>query len=613
MGHRHWISMGAIAAMTLTFQGQQEPSTGFKLQTGTRLVVVDVTTQDSQGHPVHSLKASDFELEENKKPEAIKNFEEHSAAATNGVKPQAVPAMPPGSFTNYTPVASDSPLNVILLDTLNTPMTDQNYVRKQLQQYVKHANPNMRVAIFGLATHLVLLQGFTSDPAILKDAAEHRLIPQGSILLNDPNGTNTNQSMDSARMNASAASASALSAMQQFESEEASYQTQVRIRYTLDAFNQMARYLASFPGRKNLIWFSGSFPIAIFGDPTTTNPFAAQADFSTELRETTSLLDKARIAVYPVDAGGLQVAPTFDAQSSGRSYAANPRKAATDISRFTSDNENAHLTMDEIAEDTGGHAFYNTNNLAEAVSKAVNTGASYYTLSYAPSDSAQDGSFRNIHVALRGEAAARGYKLTYRRGYFSDNPATRQSISSVFSLPSPIAAGTAHYGDLVMEHGAPAPTEILFKASVQPASATNEDTVAENNVLNPASPAKGPFRRYQVLCTALGKDFDLSQEADGSRRGSIEFVTYVYDSGGKLVNIAGQTFQLNLTADNYTQLMKTGVSAMLQVSTPAKGESFFRIAVHDIHSGRFGVIEVPVSIVEHLSPVVATAAPSGKN
>ena len=55
--------------------------------------------------------------------------------------------------------------------------------------------------------------------------------------------------------------------MQQFAAEQNSIRTDVRIRLTLAALQQLADYLAAFPGRKNVAWFSGAFPVAIFPDP----------------------------------------------------------------------------------------------------------------------------------------------------------------------------------------------------------------------------------------------------------------------------------------------------------------------------------------------------------
>ncbi len=86
-----------------------------------------------------------------------------------------------------------------------------------------------------------------------------------------------------------------------------SFQPQLRARYTLDAHNLLARDLSNLPGRKNLIWFSGSFPISILPDPSLKDPFAVMASSEDEFKETVDLLVLSQVAVYPIDARGLMV------------------------------------------------------------------------------------------------------------------------------------------------------------------------------------------------------------------------------------------------------------------------------------------------------------------
>ncbi len=607
-------------------QTESVPSSGITLTTGTQLVVVDVTVEDRAGHPIHDLKRSDFQVLENKKPEAIKSFDEHTAADLAHSKTPPPPAfkLPPGTFTNYTPVPPDSTLNVLLLDALNTPMQDQAYVRDQLQQFVKHATPGTRIAIFGLKTRLVLLQGFTSDPETLKAAVEHRLIPRASVLLDDPTGANTDPVSVADTLSTAGASASAIAAVRQFESQNASFQTQLRTQYTLDAFNALAHYLSGFPGRKNLIWFSGSFPLTIFADPTLGDPFAVQANASEELRQTTNLLDRARVAVYPIDARGLQTLPMFDASRSGEEYVRNPGRLGEDIGAFNATNAQEHFTMQQIAEDTGGHAFYNTNGLAEAVASSIQAGSNFYTLTYSPSNREPKGEYRNIRVELQSAAAARGLKLSYRHGYYAANPKTRRvsssAAASAAATPSTAAAPNAPappgtppaapvteslaYVHRAMQRGAPEPSEILFKVRVLPDSPSTEDKVAEDNQPNPDANVRGPFRRYDVSLGALASGLTLPLSTDGRRHGGIQFLAYVYDADGKLLNIAAHTVTLNLEPATYAALMKSGLQFNMQVSVPARGESFLRIGVLDTTSGHIGVFELPTTMVSRLPPVV---------
>jgi VWFA-related protein len=202
-------------------------------------------------------------------------------------------------------------------------MADQSYLRSELQQYVKTAKPGTRIAILGLSRRLFLRQGSSSDSQILKDVVEHKLTPRASSLLDDAVGSGTTPDAPSdlaasamAGMDGGGSAGIVVSSMQQFEAEQKAFQTQLRIQYTLDAFNVLEHYLSAFSGRKNLIWFSGSFPINILPAPGLNNPFAVMEDNDPQFRETTSLLSRAQVAVYPVNARALRADPTFSAAAS---------------------------------------------------------------------------------------------------------------------------------------------------------------------------------------------------------------------------------------------------------------------------------------------------------
>lgn len=466
------------------------------LHAGTQLVIVDVVVQDHNGYAIHGLTRDSFVLTEQKKPQTIRDFEEHSAATAQKPGPPLRP-LPPGVFTDYTPVAPDSTLNILLIDTLNTPMKDQVFVRQQLLDYIKHEKPGTRIAIFGLTTRLFMLQGFTSDPAVLQAAVQHKLIERGSFLLDDPVGagggpesmSDTMQDSGSAIGN-SAAFAQALANVQQFEAEQQSTQTQMRTQYTLDAFNALAHYLSNFPGRKNLIWFSGSFPLSIEPDPTLNDPFSIVADSNEEFRETTNLLARSQIAVYPVDARGLMTEPMFDASNSGSSYARNPSAFARDHMKFSQSQAQEHMTMNELASDTGGQAFYNTNGLSAAVSKALDAGSNYYTLTYTPTDHNWNGAYRNIHVQLTGSLAAQGYRLAYRHGYYADDPTHPPKHGELPTRPAPSATELADhaseaYSRAAISHGAPAPgdTSSRYEPFRSPARTRTRSQPAINRIL----------------------------------------------------------------------------------------------------------------------------------
>ena len=157
---------------------------------------------------------------------------------------------------------------MLVLDSLNTPLDDQNNVRLQMLNYLKKPHPGRRTAIFALGTQLRLLQGFTDDPALLlaalnnqKDGAGVQVSP---LLQSTIETAATRDTVAGLRQHAPDAAAN----MQQYAAEERSTRDSVRIKRTLEAFQELAQYLGGLPGRKNVAWFSAAFPVLL--EPSLT-------------------------------------------------------------------------------------------------------------------------------------------------------------------------------------------------------------------------------------------------------------------------------------------------------------------------------------------------------
>jgi len=558
----------------------------------TQLVQVDVVVQDSAGRPVHGLTQADFQIAEDKKQQGIKNFEEHISVDPMHAKIAPAVKLGPGMFTDYTPVPQNAPLTVILLDRLNTPMVAQTYVLQQLREFLKKVDPNSRVAIFGLTSRLIMLQGFTDDPRVLLYALDHNGRQQASVLLNDPGVQNLSDALTGE------AGAPDDPELRQFEADNASFQTQLQVGYTLTAFDQLAAYLSGFPGRKNVLWLSGSFPINIDPDTSVQYSMQTEADFGDKFKKTVNLLARARIAVYPVDAIGLDIAN--HSMDASQSFSRAPTIAQIADTKGSLATNQGHNTMDQLASQTGGKAFYNQNDLVGAFTQSIQSGSDYYTLTYSPSNHDPRGGFRSIHVQLLGDANSRSLKLAYRRGYYLDDSRHATSISAKSSTGAPGPAPDPH-ALAVMQHGAPAPSEILFKIRVLPAAKSTEDTTPGPDAGRPLPSLNGPLARYEIDFTTLAGKIDIPMEPDGHHHGAIEFVTFVYDGEGKLLDTQNQTMHFNLKPEDYDKLLKGGIGYSQQVTTPAHAKSL-RIAVHDLVSGRLGVVEVPLAAVSKLDP-----------
>jgi len=580
----------------------QPANSGVTIKSDTHLVVVDVTVVDSKGNALHGLKATDFTVLDKGEPQTLKSFEEHSAVAPQ--KQEKMPPLGPDIFTNYTPNPQNSAVNILLLDSLNTPMKDQTYVRDQMIKYLKELPSGTRIAIFGLTTRLIILQGFTQDPEILKAILNGKKnLSKGSPLLDDPTGNGTPESMSDQMADAGfgndPTTAQAMADLQQFEAQTATYQIQLRVDYTLEAMNQLARYLIGIPGRKNLIWFSGSFPLNILPDGDLQDPFAAMADFSDQMRETADLLTRSQVAVFPVDARGLMVLPMFSASQANSKYGRSPSLMIKDISSFQQTNEQEHFTMDQLADETGGKAFYNTNGLKEAVAKAINFGANYYTLAFSPTNIKWTGEFRKLTVKL----SQGGYTLYYRHGYFADDPS--KPATHAMAIPAHNAMSTA------MLRGGPDPTQIIFKVRALP-GASGENVVAQNNSIQPKT--KGPYRRYLLDYAADPRNIAFQATPDGVYHGAVEFTVIVYDAEGNMMNYLNNSIRANLSTENYAKVLRTGLPFHQEISVPEKGEYFLRLGIHDMTADRVGAVEIPVVNIKDLSApaVPAPAAPAVK-
>jgi VWFA-related protein len=590
--HRATAQNGQAQPATSAAQ-QSAPAAELKIPVP--LVVEDVTVLDRNDRPVPGLKSSDLTVTEDGKPVAVRIFEEHVPPAQPAAIPKA-PDLGPNVFTNLPTALPGNSLYILLLDALNTPLNDQLYVRQQMLKYLKNLPPGMRVAVFGLGTRLFLLQGFTSNPEILEAAIDNKRSKGTSPLMDDPvSGAPVEQMSDQLQDMGNTSDPTTqmvIANLQQFEAETQTQQTRLRMIYTLQAMDELARYLAAFPGRKNLIWFSGSFPLNIFPDESLQDPFGPMADFEDDVRKTTEQMARSRVVVYPVDGRGLFVNPALSASQSGASLVRNPSAFTNSDRKFFEQTAAEHATMDMIAEETGGKAFYNTNGLKEAVQKVADIGDRYYTIAYTPSNGKLDGGYRRIAI----KANQPGLHLEYRNGYFADDPNSEKRGQKV--LP-------ANPMTVAMTHGGPSPAQILFDAAVIPGEKSG-DTITEGTKPDPKL-MKPPYLTYTVQYLVDIRSAEFIATDQGQRHGHVEFATFLYNADGELVDSADQGATLDLTADKFAQFSKQGLLVRQMIDIPVKGEYFLRIGVHDLASDCVGAIEVPVAALKSRQQLIDAA------
>jgi VWFA-related protein len=555
------------------------------LQVYARETIVDVTITDAKGNPVHGLKKEDFTVKEDGKPQPIRGFHEY------GIQPPQAPPpkLPPNVYTNLQPPPASSAVNIFLVDFLNIAampgaeipgagdvfsraIAAQNAVKREARKYVASMPPGTRVIVLGLSNNLRTLQGSTSDPALLSASID-------TLDYNTGGGVAT---------------------YVQFCA-----QAEMRTRMTLESLNQIAADASAIKGKKNLLWFS-------VGIPWITDPSAhaeCLPDYFSDLLKTYGLLAAAQIAVYPIDARGVPtVMPDTFITSKGRLWRETSRLPAKPYSDAQMDwattTAEQQLAMESWAEATGGAAFYNSNDLAGLITKAVNTGSDYYTLTYAPPGQKYNWAHHNIKVVVTDHP---DLHLVYRKTYDAVDPATIKPAPGLTLATSLPAAGPHSDPEVAMRaamgRSMPTSTDILFdvqvKRSDEPAKPSDPPIFG---VLDPKlldanlkdKPAK-PLTRYGFQYVLPGRQITFTDGPNGIRKASLEFDLAAYDADGKLISSLSQSINLPLTADQAAQLAHSPFRFFQQLDLPS-GQLFLRIGILDPASSKIGTLEIPLTI-----------------
>lgn len=552
------------AAPPSSTPAQQTPESVYQtatvLKAVTRLVIVDVVASDKKGEPVKDLKLSDFAIQEDGREQALKvfNFQQPASDANSAAPVPVVTKLPENIFSNFPTYKSSSALNVVLLDALNTTAPNQAYVREQMIHYLEKMPAGRPVAVYTLGTRLRLVQDFTTNPATLKEVVS-KLKTSISPLLDNPTGGPEPEVLPAGMLDSGTTSAAMADAIMSFQSEATAAQTDIRVSYTLTAMNQLARRLAGYPGRKNLVWVSESLPMNIDPNIELSNVFIGTRDYGPEIAATAQAMMDSQVAVYPVDARGLVASSYFSAASNGRDKFGRslsaPGRLGAALSNESAALQQAQASMRDIAERTGGKAFYNRNDIDTAIRNSIEDGSTYYTLGYYPENKQWNGRFRKIHVTVNRP----GIKLHYRLGYYAVDP-------KAFTGRNEKQQNAVFSDELSLD--SPLSTALPFHAGViQPSPAT------ENKV--------------QVNFGLDAHALSFEQDAAGLHHARVECAIAAFTSRGKYVNSAISTVNAALKPDTFNRVMQGYFPCQQKIELPA-GSYVLRLGVRDLSTGLIG-------------------------
>jgi VWFA-related protein len=397
------LASGLVSAQQQSVPAPPPPQSALSqdvavLRTASNFVRIDVEVTDRSGKPITGLRADQFSLTDNGKPQKISNFsysdiEKIETAGIDNAKPIVVPvdSDQPVASEAVSDAVRDRRMIVLFFDLTSMETDDLIRAHDSALKFVrKQMTPADLVAVVTFSSRLAVLANFTNDHAALEKAIA-KIVPGVSNGLAD---------------NLYAAAQNGEVDVQEYTG--AAYtpdETEFNVFNTdqkLAAVEGLADVLAAIPGRKSMVEFTGG--VTQTGEENRA-----------ELRAATDAANRADVSIYSIDARGLFALPpggdaTTDAATGTSMF------SGASVYHQTDQREDSRDTLATLATDTGGESFFDLGDLSDAFPKIQRDNGGYYLVGYnLAADVKRDGSWHTIRVKVK----APGAHVRYRSGYYA--------------------------------------------------------------------------------------------------------------------------------------------------------------------------------------------------
>ena len=412
------LALMFVAARPLVGQ-QPTPPAAPVFRSTVNLILVDVVVRDKKGVVVKGLTADDFQLVEDGKPQQIVTFAYEEISKTTqplerasilaGATPAATAprvaapstSAPAAAATLPAPLTSEDVAGHRLLTLLfDTSSMQPEDVTKAADAAIKWVNEQMGpadlVAVASIGSSLQILSDFTSDKEQVHSVLQAFSAADGTAFTAVDASTSATDDATAGQTDDSATTDVSAQELDTFNND-------VRLR----ALKTLADALAPIQQKKAILYFSAGMQ-------------RNGTDNQVELRAAVNAAVRANVAIYPVDARGLQaVVPGGSARQGSRGGlgAFTGSAVGNQFSTLAAQQE----TLTTLASDTGGTAFLDSNDFGEAFGQVTRDISSYYILGYASTNGDKDGRYRRITVRLRNKSDV---KVEAREGYYADRDFT---------------------------------------------------------------------------------------------------------------------------------------------------------------------------------------------
>jgi VWFA-related protein len=387
------ILVGIMAGLP-GFAQQQAGDGTFTMKVQTDIVLTNVVVRDKKtGEVVKGLKQSDFTILENGKPQTIASFDYQNVDEAAVLRESAtvtgkatIADLLNRDFAASPAALRDHRLIVMFFDLSSMQPEDIDRAVQAAQDYVnKKMQPADLVALVSMATGLSMDQDFTSDKAALLKGLGKYNGTEGTGFANGNEGGTSGGTSDDASS---------------FTADDSEYNS-LNTDRELYAIRTIAKSLERVDQRKSMLYFSGGL---------TRQGIENQAS----MRAATNEAVKANMAIYSVDSRGLEAMPPVGNASKGSlrgtaAYSGGAMQSQLDA------NFGSQETLATLSSDTGGKAFFDSNDFAPAFQQVQHDTEAYYIVGFHSTNPARDGSYRHLTVKLNRNDV----KIDYRPGYYA--------------------------------------------------------------------------------------------------------------------------------------------------------------------------------------------------
>jgi VWFA-related protein len=397
---RRILAIASLAALVAEFppaslaQQGSAPQATPAIRATTELVLVNVVARDKKGNLIRDLKREDFTILEDGQKQQVSSFDfenidelalaGQTSRITTGSEGAAAAA---GATPAVFPVIDARDRRLILL-FFDFSAMEVDQIDRAVDAAKNYINTKMQaadmIAIVSLATNMRLDLDFSDDKT--------KILSVLSAYHSD-----SGQGFDNGATGSSEGAAETSGA---FTADDTDFNTFSADRKLL-ALQSLVQAVGKLSQKKSLIYFSNGIS-------------QSGVDNQSALRAATAAAVKANVAIYPLDVRGLQALPAGGEAQNASLHGQSAYSGASVLNDLNS-NAATQETLSTLAADTGGKAFFDSNDFSGVFSQVQKDTSAYYILGYTSSNHAKDGRFRHIKVVLNRSDV----KLEYRQGYYA--------------------------------------------------------------------------------------------------------------------------------------------------------------------------------------------------